>query len=162
MLVKLLVIGMTLPVIANERPSIVFIYSDDQDPTAIGIDNVELKTPHMDRLLREGARLANSFVTTPVCSTARASLMSSRFGTELGITDWINPRREADHGLDPKIVTWLELFAEAGYKNGLVGKWHLGTADRFHPTRTGFQYFMGFRSGGTTPKNPVLEIDGQT
>ena len=64
-LVKLLVIGMTLPVIANERPNIVFVYTDDQAPTAIGIDNVELKTPHMDRLFREGARLANSFVTTP-------------------------------------------------------------------------------------------------
>jgi uncharacterized sulfatase len=161
-LMNVLVFGMSLPVIANERPNIVFVYTDDQAPTAIGINNAELKTPHMDRLFREGARLANSFVTTPVCSPARAGLMSSRYGTELGITDWINPRREANHGLDPKIVTWPELLADAGYTNGLVGKWHLGTADRFHPTRTGFQYFMGFRSGGTTPKNPVLEIDGQT
>ncbi len=151
-----------LPLIADERPNIVFVYTDDQAPTAIGIHNEELKTPHMDRLIREGARLANSFVTTPVCSPSRASLMSSRYGTELGITDWINPRREADHGLDPKIVTWPELLSDAGYTNGLVGKWHLGTADRFHPTRMGFQYFMGIRSGGTSPKNPTLEIDGQT
>ena len=162
LLMNLLVIGMSLPVIADERPNIVFVYTDDQAPTAVGIENADLKTPHMDRLFREGARLTNSFVTTPVCSPARASLMSSRYGTELGITDWINPRREADHGLDPKVVTWPELLNAAGYKNGLVGKWHLGTADRFHPTRTGFHYFMGFRSGGTTPKNPVLEINGRT
>ncbi len=156
----LLVAGPTL--VAAERPNIVFVYTDDQAPTAVGfVGNEDLKTPHMDRLFREGAYLANSFVTTPVCSPARATLMTSRYGTELGILDWINPRTEPTLGLDPQTVTWPELLSEAGYTNGLVGKWHLGTEDRFHPTRTGFDYFMGFRGGGTTPNNPVLEIDGQ-
>lgn len=141
-------------------PNIVFVYTDDQAPTAIGLETKQLKTPHMDRLFRQGARLSNAFVATPVCSPARASVMTSRYGTELGIFDWIHPRNEADHGLDPKTVTWPELLAQAGYATGLVGKWHLGTADRFHPTRTGFEYFMGFREGGTRPKDPTLEIDG--
>ena len=78
--------------------------------------------------------------------------MTSRFGTELGITDWIKPGAEAELGLDPKTVTWPELLQEAGYQTGLVGKWHLGVPDRFHPTKTGFDYFMGFRTGGTTPQ----------
>ena len=146
----------------GERPNIVFIYTDDQAPTAVGIEgNEQIRTPHMNRLFREGARLADALVTTPVCSPSRASLTTSRYGTELGIMDWIDPRRESEHGLDPKTITWSEVLAEAGYATGLAGKWHLGTADRFHPTKTGYQYFVGFRSGGNSPKDPTLELDGK-
>jgi len=146
---------------ASDAPNIVFIYTDDQAPTAIGASgNSQIKTPHLDQLFREGVHLVNSFVTTPVCSPSRASLMTSCYGTELGIIDWINPRREQELGLNPNTMTWSEVLADAGYETGLVGKWHLGTADRFHPTKTGFGYFMGFRAGGTSPVNPVLEKDG--
>ncbi|MHC4405209.1 MAG: sulfatase family protein [Planctomycetota bacterium] len=147
---------------AAERPNVVFIYTDDQAPTAVGVaGNSEIKTPNLDRLFQEGARLVNAFTTTPVCSPTRASLMTSRYASELGIFDWINPRSEPDHGLDPEAVTFPELFAKAGYTNGLIGKWHLGTADRYHPTQFGFHVFKGFRSGGTKVKDPPLEIDGE-
>jgi len=86
--------------------------------------------------------------------------MTSRYGSELGITDWINPRREPNHGLDPKTVTWAELIQASGYRTGLVGKWHLGLLDKHHPTKTGFDYFFGFRGGGNRPKDPDLEEDG--
>ena len=145
------------------RPNIIFVYTDDQAPTAVGAaGNTQIRTPNMDRLFREGASLVNSFVTTPVCSPSRAGLMTSRYGTELGILDYLNQRAEPEHGLDPKTVTWSEVLASAGYSTGLVGKWHLGTDDRFHPTRTGYQYFMEIRTGWTTPKDPVLEVDGET
>ncbi len=148
---------------ASERPNIVFVYTDDQAPTAVGNEgNEQIQTPHIDRLFRAGARLTRAFVTTPVCSPSRASLMTSRYGSELGIFDWINPRSEPEHGLDPNTVTWSEVLANAGYATGLVGKWHLGTADRYHPTKTGYQYFMGFRSGGNSPENPTLELNGAT
>lgn len=157
----LLVVVECSAVNAAKPPNIVFIYTDDQAPTAIGASgNSQIQTPHLDKLFREGAYLVNSFVTTPVCSPSRASLMTSRYGTELGIVDWINPRREPELGLEPSIITWPEILANSGYETGLVGKWHLGTADRFHPTKTGFEYFMGFRAGGTSPVNPVLEKDG--
>ncbi|REJ97749.1 MAG: DUF4976 domain-containing protein [Planctomycetota bacterium] len=146
---------------ATDRPNIVFVLTDDQAPTAAGFaGNTQLKTPNMDRLAREGAVLTNSFVATPVCSPSRASLATSRYGSELGIIDWINPRAEPQHGLNPNTVTWMELLQEAGYATGLFGKWHLGTADRFHPTLSGYDEFMGIRSGGCPPKDPVLEIDG--
>jgi len=147
---------------STTRPNIVFLFTDDQAPWAIGVSEYpHAKTPHMDRLFREGAYLVNAFTTTPVCSPSRAGLMTSRYGSEVGITDWINPRKEPEHGLDPRITTWPVLLANAGYKTALVGKWHLGTQDRFHPTKFGFQHFMGFRSGGSRPKDPVLEVDGK-
>ncbi|MEX2287929.1 MAG: sulfatase-like hydrolase/transferase [Planctomycetaceae bacterium] len=144
-----------------QRPNIVFILTDDQAPWALAHSGyAQAKTPHIDRICREGAYFVNAFCSTPVCSPSRASIMTSRFGSELGITEWINPRTESTLGLDPKTPTWPKLLAEAGYRNGLVGKWHLGTEDRFHPTQFGYQYFMGFRAGGTKPKDPVLEVDG--
>ena len=144
------------------RPNIIFIYTDDQAAWALGASqHPHASTPHLNRLVREGAYLVNSFTVTPVCSPSRASLMTSRYGSEVGITEWINPRKEAKHGLDPDTVTWPELLQQHGYTTGLVGKWHLGLPDKFHPTRTGFDYFMGFRGGGNSPQNPQLEKEGK-
>ncbi|MEQ8787741.1 MAG: sulfatase-like hydrolase/transferase [Pirellulaceae bacterium] len=146
----------------ERAPNIVFIFTDDQAPWALeAAGHPHARTPNMDRLMKEGAYLVNSFTVTPVCSPSRASLMTSRYGTELGITDWINPGKEPNLGLDPKTITWPEVLQKNGYKTGLVGKWHLGVPDQFHPTRTGFDYFMGFLEGGTTPDNPTLERDGE-
>ena len=147
---------------AAERPNILFVLTDDQAPWAVGAAGYkQIQTPHMDRLFGQGAYLPNAFVTTPVCSPSRASLMASRYGSELGITDWIHPAKEPQLGLDPAVVTWPEVLHEHGFATGLIGKWHLGTQDRFHPTKTGFDYFMGFREGGNRPKDPLLEKAGR-
>ncbi len=154
--------GLSVPSFGAEvRPNILFLYTDDQAPTAAGFTgNRELHTPNIDRIAREGAILANSFVTTPVCSPSRAGLATSRYGTELGILDWINPRTEPELGLDPNRITWMELFQQSGYRLGLFGKWHLGTADHFHPTLTGYDDFVGIRSGGCAPKDATIEVGG--
>ena len=144
------------------RPNIVFILADDLAPTALGFTgNKQLATPHVDRIAREGARLTGAFVTTPVCSPSRAALVVSRYSSELGILDWINAKEEPEHGLDVNLTTWMQLLERSGYRTGLFGKWHLGTAERFHPTRRGYQEFVGFRDGGRPPRDAVLEIDGQ-
>ncbi len=153
-----------LPVTSEpaRRPNILFILTDDLAPTAVGFDgHSQLLTPSIDRIPREGVTFVNAFVTTPVCSPSRAGLASSRYSSELGILDWINPSEEPELGLDPSLVTWMEVLQQAGYATGLAGKWHLGTADRFHPTRTGYDWFAGFRDGGRPPKDAVLEIDGR-
>lgn len=145
----------------GKRPNIVFIYTDDQAPSAIGLaGHPQVKTPHLDALFRQGAWLKNAFTTTPVCSPSRASLLTSRYGSELGITDWLHPRVEPGAGLKPGTLTWVEQLRRAGYRTGLVGKWHLGLTDKTHPTKFGYEYFMGFREGGTSPKDPRLEMDG--
>lgn len=144
------------------KPNILFLFTDDQAPWALGASgHPHARTPHMDRLVHEGAYLVNSFTVTPVCSPSRASLMTSRYGSELGVTDWIHPRNEAELGLDPSTTTWPEILQQSGYQTGLVGKWHLGVPPQFHPTKTGFDYFMGFLTGGSTPVDPVLERAGK-
>jgi len=147
---------------ALARPNIIFILTDDQAPWALGLSgNKQAHTPNMDRLFGSGAYFINSFVTTPVCSPSRVATAASRYGTEMGITDWINPRKEPELGLDPDVVVWPELIQKAGYKTALIGKWHLGVPDPFHPTRNGFDEFVGFREGGTQTKDPTLEVHGE-
>lgn len=159
---SLLVAATISPVLAAERPNILFICTDDQAAWALGASGYKQAiTPNMDRLVHQGVYLTAAFSVTPVCSPSRASTMASRYGSELGITDWINPGPEPDLGLDPKVVIWPEVLASAGYSTGLVGKWHLGVPPQFHPTRNGYQYFMGFLAGGTKTKDPVLEKDGK-
>lgn len=156
----------------HQRPNIIFVYTDDQADWTTGVSgNKQSHTPNIDRLAHEGLYFKNAFVTTPVCSPARASLMTSQYASEYGILDFIpqpghklfDPDKPL--GLDTASVTFAEVLQKAGYATGLIGKWHLGdwleTADkRFHPTNNGFDYFMGITGGGTSPDNPLLEKDG--
>lgn len=150
------------PARSAERPNILFVYTDDQAAWALGAaGNPDAHTPRLDELAASGARFTNAFTVTPVCSPSRASLMTSRYGTELGITDWIQPKTEPELGLDSKWVVWPELLQQAGYQTGLFGKWHLGVPAPYHPTRHGFDRFVGFLEGGTRPRNPILEVAGE-
>ena len=155
------------------RPNIIFIYTDDQADWTVGAyGNPQAHTPNLDRLAAQGARLTNALVTTPVCSAVRASLFTSRYSSETGIYDFIpNPGHKeyteetGAIGLNAKFVTFPQVLTRAGYATALVGKCHVGdwTNDptrRYHPTRLGFQYFMGLTGGGTSSINPLLEKDG--
>src|SRR5688500_20355838 len=78
------------------KPNIIAIVTDDQAMWSIGAyGNKESRTPNMDRLAREGSRFTNAFTATPVCSPSRATFLTGRYGTELGITDWIKIGRAA-------------------------------------------------------------------
>jgi uncharacterized sulfatase len=158
------VLAATLAVAAAPaRPNLLFILADDQAPWAIGAaGHPQVKTPNMDRIAREGARFTHALTPTPVCSPARASIMTSRYGTEVGILDWINPAVDKDLGLPADLPTWPSLLQKAGYATALFGKWHLGDRDDQHPTQRGYATFAGFRGGGNSPKDPTLEIDGVT
>lgn len=147
---------------ATRQPNIVFLYTDDQGSWTLGHGgNSQARTPHIDRMCREGAYFANSFVTTPVCSPSRASLMTSRYALEVGIEDHLAfTGPDAELGLDTKYPTWPQALRQAGYRTGLVGKWHLGSRPQFHPTRHGYEYAAFFQTGATGPMDPELEMEG--
>lgn len=155
------------------RPNIVFVMTDDQASWTLGAyGNPQAHTPNLDRLAASGARLTNALVSTPVCSPARASFFSSRYSSELGILDFIpNPGHKeftpetGAVGLEPKFPVFPELLQKAGYATALVGKWHVGDwsqdpSRRFHPTKRGFDYFVGLTGGGTSTVDPMIERDG--
>jgi len=148
---------------AEKRPNLVVIKTDDQAEWSLGCyGNKESKTPTLDKLAAQGARFTNAFVVTPVCSPSRATSMTGLHSTQFHIPDWISPAQgEAGLGLDPALPTWPKVLQANGYHTGLVGKWHLGTQPKYHPTSNGFHFFAGHLEGGWIPKQPVLEIDGK-
>lgn len=147
---------------ARERPNILFVMADDHGAWASAASgHPDARTPVMERLAREGARFVNAFTPTPVCSPARASLLTSRYGSELGIVDYLRQPQDADLGLPTDAVAWPVLLRNAGYVTGLAGKWHLGVAERFHPQRFGYTWFSGFLTGAVAPLNPTLETEGR-
>ncbi|MGH9841034.1 MAG: sulfatase-like hydrolase/transferase, partial [Blastocatellia bacterium] len=148
---------------AAEKYNVVSIVTDDQAQWSIGAyGNREAITPNMDRLAREGVKFNNAFVTTPVCSPSRVAFLTGLYGTEVGITDYLTPDEgAAGKGLPESALTWPRVLRQNGYRTALFGKYHLGTAAEFHPTKRGFDYFMGSQQGSFAPVNPRLEVNGR-
>ena len=114
------------------RPNVLFILSDDQGFWALGCaGNREIRTPNLDRLAHSGIRFDNFFCTSPVCSPARASLMTGGIPSQHGVHDWVRVGSVGENRVDylagQTLVT--DVVAADGYRCGLVGKWHLGASD---------------------------------
>lgn len=132
------------------RPNFLVIVSDDQGPWALGsAGNRELHTPALDQLAAQGTRLDRFFCASPVCSPARASLLTGRMPSAHGVHDWI--RGEA-YGIPDEggvyylegLQTTPEVLAAAGWTCGLAGKWHLGSTRSPAP---GFDFWYAHRTG---------------
>ena len=110
----------------------------------------------------EGVKFNNAFVTTPVCSPSRVAFLTGLYGSQAGITDYLTADEgAAGMGLPAHALTWPRVLQQNGYRTALFGKYHLGTQPEFHPTRRGFDYFMGSPQGSFAPLNPRLEVNGQ-
>ena len=131
------------------RPNIVFIMADDLGNADLGYRGGEIRTPNIDKLATEGVQLED-FYGMPVCTPSRAQLMTGRYAMRYGLqTLVIFPSHT--YGLATDERTLPQALKEAGYKTLMVGKWHLGHADRkYWPQNRGFDYFYG---------NVVGEVD---
>ncbi len=115
--------------------------------------NPYFKTPELDRLAAEGMRFTDFHSSGSVCSPTRAGLLTGRYQQRAGIEAVIHPR--ADHpehrkGLQPSETTFAEVLKDAGYRTGMVGKWHQGYPQNsvdYHPQVHGFDEFHGYHSG---------------
>jgi uncharacterized sulfatase len=147
-------------VAAAERLNVIAIVTDDQATWTLGCyGGANAVTPNLDQLARDGARFTQASVATPVCSPSRATYLTGRHGTQLGITDWISEEEEtAGVGLPGEVVTWPEVLQAAGWKTALIGKWHLGRQPQFHPTQHGFDHFYGLLGGGTAAMTPTFDF----
>ena len=125
------------------QPNILLFLTDDHGAWALGANgNAEVQSPTLDGIAQSGARFANAFTPCPVCSPARASLLTGRTPSQVGIHDWLQ-EAESDIGDRDWLrdeITLPELLRGAGYHCGLSGKWHLG---RSHETPRGFDWCFG-------------------
>lgn len=133
-------------------PNIVLIMADDLGLADIGsYGGTRTPTPHLDALAAGGLRFTDYHANGPVCSPTRAALLTGRYQQRAGIDEVVNAdpargHREA-HGLQPREVTFAKQLRAAGYRTGLMGKWHLGYAPAFNPRHHGFDEFRGYVSG---------------
>ena len=127
---------------ALDRPNVVLILTDDQGYGEVAAHgNKIIQTPEMDKLYREGVRLDNYHVNS-ICSPSRAALVTGRYASRVGVWHTLGGRNIIRK--DEKTIA--DHFVAAGYKTGMVGKWHLGDNAPYRPEDRGFQDV--FRIGG--------------
>ncbi len=140
----------------SQPPSIVIIFTDDQGYGDVGcFGATAFATPHLDRMAAQGVRLTSFYAAQPVCSASRAALLTGCYPNRIGIAGALGPG--AAVGLSPDETTLAELCRERGYTTVILGKWHLGDAPAFWPTRHGFDEFYGLPySNDMWPMHPEL------
>ena len=137
----------------NNKPNFIIILADDLGYGDVGFTgSTQIKTPSIDALAKSGVIFSQAYVSAPVCGPSRAGLMTGRNQVNFGFDN--NPIVDLPQfdenyvGVPVEETTLADRLAELGYVNGLIGKWHLGEADHFHPTKRGFHEFWGYRGGG--------------
>ncbi len=134
----------------DEKPNVVIIMVDDLGYRDLGCYGcVDFETPNIDALAKSGIRCTNGYVSHPYCSPSRAGLLSGKYQQSFG-HEHNPPYNEQDSktGIDPETELLPSLISSAGYKTGLIGKWHLGAGKPFRPIHRGFDEFYGFLGGG--------------
>ncbi len=148
----------------DRRPNVIILLADDLgygDLACFG--HPKFKTPNLDRMAAEGARLTQFNTPAPFCAPTRASLMTGRYPFRCGLT--ANPAPDfggefTNLGLPVSEITLAQLFHNAGYATGMVGKWHLGHSKKeFYPVRRGFDEYLGILY--SNDMRPVQLIDGE-
>lgn len=137
---------------ATSKPNVIYIYADDLGYGELGCyGQQKIKTPHLDRIAREGIRFTQHYTGAPVCAPARAMLMTGkhsghsyiRGNYELG--DFTDDTEGGQMPLPEGTFTIAHLMKNAGYTTGMIGKWGLGmhntTGD---PNKQGFDYYYGY------------------
>lgn len=173
----LLSLLIAFPILATEKPNIVFILADDLGIKDLSIEGSEFyETPHIDAIAKAGMRFTNGYSTCQVCSPSRASIMSGQYPARVGITDWIGAATgmkwkrndkvlpsENGSRLPARITTVAEALKSGGYRTFFAGKWHLG-GEGSGPEDHGFEvnkggYHSGSPRGGyfSPFNNPKLE-----
>lgn len=139
---------------ATRPPNVILILADDQGYNDLGCyGSPTIRTPNIDRMAEQGMRFTDFYSPAPVCTPTRGGLLTGCHPQRLGLGLVENEKPNGDpghvlysrsrHGLNPDEITIAETLKSRGYATGIVGKWHLGDAAPFLPTKQGFDSYFG-------------------
>ena len=142
----------------DTRPNIVLLLSDDLGYNELGSYGQKIiKTPNIDSLAKKSMMFTDFYAGSPVCSPARAVLLTGKSSSHVSIRGnaaFIRDSVWKQIALDKNEYTLGEMFKEAGYQSAFIGKWHLDTADQ--PETWAFSHGFDFAAqeqwGGSTDK----------
>ena len=160
-LLKALLLGLTgVPsiILANEKPNIVIILTDDQGYADVSYNShspPEVSTPNIDALAHSSIICTQGYTSGHVCSTTRAGLMTGRYQQRFGIYT----AGEGGSGVPLDEVFIPQRLKPAGYVSGALGKWHLGLTKEYHAMNRGFDEFYGFMGRGAHPYFDHSDMD---
>ncbi len=143
-------VGIVSIVLAEEKPNIVIILTDDQGYADVSYNPAspsEVRTPHIDALAYSSIICTQGYTSGHVCSTTRAGLMTGRYQQRFGIYT----AGEGGSGVPLDEVFIPQRLKRAGYVSGALGKWHLGLTEEYHAMNRGFDEFYGFMGRGAHP-----------
>ncbi|MCX6895176.1 MAG: arylsulfatase [Verrucomicrobia bacterium] len=145
-LAALLLCPPLLALAAPVKPDIIFILADDLGYADVGWHGSDIKTPVLDQLAASGAKLEHLYAM-PVCSPARAALMTGRYPIRTGLQmNIIRPTSKYGLPLEERLLP--QALREAGYTTVMCGKWHLGSFEKaYWPNQRGFDHWYGFLEG---------------
>lgn len=141
---------------AAAQKNIVFLFVDDAGYHDFGFQgSTTFKTPNLDKLAQEGMVFKQAYTTAAVCGPSRAGLLTGiyqqRFGfEENNVPGYMSESSKLmgdEMGLPLHLKTIADHLNPLGYKSIILGKWHMGNADKYHPLKRGFDEFYGFRGG---------------
>lgn len=137
---------------SGKPPNILLVVSDDQRPDTIhALGNDIIKTPGLDRLVREGSSFTRATCANPICTPSRAEILTGCSGFRCGVMDFGKP-------IDAAIPTMAKWFSAAGYQASYVGKWH----NDGKPVQRGYSFTRGlFRGGGGKFWKPKFDHAGR-
>ncbi len=137
------------------QPNIILIYTDDLGYGDLGCYGSDLATPNLDGMAKDGVLFQQFCSASPVCSPARAALLTGRYPTRVDVPDVLQP---ADtRGLSLSESTMADTLRSAGYSTMCVGKWHLGSQPQYLPTRRGFDQYYGLPYSNDMAPLPLMQ-----
>ncbi len=122
-------------------PNIVLILADDLGYGDLSCYGSKIATPRLDRMAREGVLFTQFYSASPVCSPARAAVLTGRYGVRCGVPGVLTPTDTG--GLSENETTIAQMLKPLGYRTMCVGKWHLGRPAKYLPTSRGFDEYYG-------------------
>ncbi len=152
--------GDAAPASTVDRPNVVVVFCDDLGWGDLGSFGARgHRTPHLDRLAHDGSRFTSFYVSQPVCSASRASLLTGCYANRVGIHGALMP--DSRVALHPDEITLAEVLKTRGYATACVGKWHLGRPAAYLPIHQGFDEYFGLPySNDMWPNNPSAPASG--